>query len=377
MNRRTLLKGAAGLGLGLTLGGSPDVQALTSNAQEHDTPSFVRRIQETEERIGDRPLTLHDAEELKPFLSEMYAEAMRPEKTAGEFAQATYIITNIAEDGTADAKNGRITKLSDGKIIHSEAIAALHDRYPDMTLTPDDARSILIIDRELPGVYGMTTQNGIFIFLDHINNPPRPKLTSYSQFEGIDHRVPCTPPTPATSFRSVVLHEDYHFDIEQAGYGGRYHGFTFFVNGKGWNRFFEELGATYTSAAVNDSYGFNYETGYGHEPHDYANFREILRASGLSDTEMAELHRYSGFDLFLLTLLDGSSVGLDGGPPQLNGPILAFTFFADGTSVPNWSDLQYYFPNLDTSEYSYDTLRTSTLPWREPNNGCIFPEGNK
>lgn len=350
LDRRNLLRSGIGaVGASLT---RPHFLTELSDRRE-SLPSLIGEIRDFETGIGERPLTFPEAQAYIPLVTALYAETIHPDGSAVPDNDAIYLVRAPEENPMQDVLNGGYVRLRDGGIIHSRTIEEFVAAYPDVPLSSQAAQVLLTMSYFLPSAEGVTRTDGIFLFLDTLNDPAFAQIQP--AYTGRHPQAACRESTPAIRFRSALLHELGHAENTKLKKHGRKHGFMD-------DRYpqttpIEEFVIDYTQGTINTSAGLSYTTSYKYTPRDFANFEQMLHSSHLSLSRLTELRRNARLGTYLQLLNRGA-----GTPVMTNDTdtllqtdvVTALT--ARNDRYPDWQILAHYYPDIDTSDRDVCTL---------------------
>lgn len=382
-SRRSGLKAALGVTAGMFLHNSENATARLTKETSHPAERAGKRVKEKEEALGNRHLSLHEAEELSPYLIDLYAESMSPTKTPEEFKMKSFIVVRTENSQDADSAADAEITLADGKRFRSSLIVDMHRRYPHLEMHAAMAEHLVqaAYNDSRNNESGITFDQGMFLLLDNINNPVPAKVGYQGislAFDDIDTKVTCDEASSAALFRGTFHHESDHFDIDQfikLQEGIYIKGFavrsvdpvTKYIldQSDGLN----ELQAAYSSAKIATYADLPYVISYNYDPHQYKNYEAVLEAANLSHHQAKELHRMSDLPHFIGSLRNSSVI------QAMDTSAQAYAFFAleralngrDPLSGPDWGTIAQYVPSVDPLSFEYNPFFPAALP----DQGCL------
>lgn len=376
ITRRGLIKSAtatvvlAASGLLAGRDGSPD------RTNKDDVP-VTREIKTFEERLDGKELTFEQAKEFVPLVAKLFSQSTASWQTPEDVINHTFVVRGDFPD-SSDVYNKNIDTLT------LPAIQQLIKDYPDLDLSKV-AREELARELGEGGLLASVIEGNIFLYLDKLN-----KIRGDQQeYHEIGGGVKCNPVSPASTFRSGLLHELGHRDVKQSSLPIELEIRDFFV--KGWEKIprmkgfeptekegfiviaknekgkeislwdFGEFVPDYIAAKVSVRNGLPYTTIAYSNPNDLYNFQVMLRQAGISDEELIKMHQESKLKEFLIKI--GMAARADKKISDKDAVDLALTIQEEIFSTrPTWwtEEMKSFFPGVNTGRYWY--LVDSTLP---------------
>lgn len=394
MERRTFI----GLGIFAVTGGVGATAAYLYKKYEQD-PTI--QINNFDNRIGNKPLSLEDAQVYLPSVARLYVDEAESPLTPDFIIQNTFFVrrTLTPEEQAA----GVIEKIYDNpKVAQSiSVVKQLREDYPKLDVTDELAK--MVVHSVESGVYGLVRSRRIFIFLNYINqsrpyeeHPISGEAIPFWQYKGWGSQVSCVRRVPVVVCRSTLLHEIGHLDggseadkpleqevvdaykrvdpfetltLNNRQVTGKKGGFNIrwldrdrdFTLGE---NALDEIVTDYKMARISTSKDLNYETAYI-VPFELANLDAVLRQANIH-SQIFEIHRQSDIKSFLMAIgNEAKNIELPTEEDKLDFSVARFLQLRLNGPINRpviWTELAPYFEGMDLSLYQYVNPKRLMFP---------------
>lgn len=193
----------------------------------HPTPhpekktSIVDQIMAFEKTQEDQPLTFEQAKNYAGLLAEFFVESGPVQMDSGEIASSIFILrpSNTNQPESTEAILAKLRDKNYNPLTH-DSVAQFAKDYPHIELTDEEARQVIFLTR-VGKSNGVVLNGKAFVVLPDTTGHQNTKLAGLVpiveyqwQYTDLTATPMCQVETPIVRFRSDLLHEMVHLDVE-------------------------------------------------------------------------------------------------------------------------------------------------------------------